>query len=64
MEPLLEVDQVFRQIGEFGPAQWRLFILLSLPTGWMALTVLAPNFIATDPGWNCSAPAMADTLGI
>ena len=50
----MEVDEVFERIGEFGPAQVKLFFVLTLPGMWMALHGLVPNFIGTDPGWNCS----------
>ena len=57
----MEVDHVLSEIGEFGPVQIKLFFLLGLPATWMALHVLAPNFIATDPGWTCSVP---DSTGL
>ena len=50
----MDVDEVFEHIGELGRAQVNLLVLLSLPVTWMAFHVLAPNFIATDPGWDCS----------
>ena len=52
----MEVDEVFQHIGELGPAQVRLFILLTLPSTWTAPHVMITNFIGTDPGWRCALP--------
>ena len=50
----MEIDQVFERIGELGPAQWKLLLLLALPVLWTAFHALITNFIGTDPGWSCS----------
>ena len=52
----MEIDEVFEQIGELGRTQVTILVLLSLPATWMAVHVLAPVFIASDPGWTCSFP--------
>ena len=45
---------MFRHIGELGPEQVKLLVLLSLPSTWDALHLLITNFIGTDPGWSCT----------
>jgi MFS family permease len=50
----MDVDEVFERIGELGPAQWKLLVLLALPAMWAAFHALVTNFIGTDPGWSCS----------
>ena len=50
----MDVDEVFERIGELGPAQWKLLVLLSLPVMWAAFHAFVTNFIGTDPGWSCS----------
>ena len=51
---VMEIEGVFGQIGELGPAQTRLFLLLSLPGPWIAFHTFITNFIGGDPGWTCS----------
>ena len=51
----LDVDEILEEIGPLGKFQIRTVIV----TGWMefcmALFVLAPTFLAGDPGWKCKS---------
>lgn len=50
----MEFDQVLRIIGEFGPYQKRLYILVNLAIIPAAFQMLMNIFIAREPQWNCS----------
>ena len=51
----MDIEELYaQQIGEFGPAQKKLFVILSLPSMWMGFHVLVTNFVGTDPGWTCT----------
>ena len=52
----MEVEEVFGQIGELGPAQTMLFVMLSLPGPWISFHTFITSFIDSDPGWTCSLP--------
>ena len=53
---------MFRHIGELGPEQVKLLVLLSLPTAWDALHMLITNIIGTDPGWSCTISKAVDAV--
>ncbi len=50
----MDVDEVWERIGEFGPAQKKIFFLVNLAQVYGALTVFAISFAGIDPGWSCS----------
>jgi hypothetical protein len=50
----MEIEGVFGQISELGPAQVKLFLLVSIPGPWIAFHTFITNFIGSDPGWTCS----------
>jgi hypothetical protein len=50
----MEFDHVLRIIGEFGPYQKRLYILVNLAIIPAAFQMLMNIFIAREPQWSCS----------
>lgn len=50
----MEFDHVLRIIGEFGPYQKRLYILVNLAIIPAAFQMLMNIFIAREPQWNCT----------
>ena len=57
----MEFDHVLRIIGEFGPYQKRLYILVNLAIIPAAFQMLMNIFIAREPRWNCSALNVSQT---
>ena len=51
---MMEFDNVLRIIGEFGPYQKRLYILVNLAIIPAAFQMLMNIFIAREPQWTCS----------
>jgi hypothetical protein len=51
---MMEFDHVLRIIGEFGPYQKRLYILVNLAIIPAAFQMLMNIFIAREPQWSCS----------
>lgn len=51
---IMEFDHVLRIIGEFGPYQKRLYILVNLAIIPAAFQMLMNVFIAREPQWSCS----------
>lgn len=49
----MDVDEALERIGEFGPAQKKIYFLVSLCQVYGALTVFAISFTGADPGWRC-----------
>lgn len=45
----VDIDAVFKEIGEFGPYQKRIFFLLCLPVIFVGAGNLAQVFIAASP---------------
>ena len=52
----MDIDEVLRRIGDLGPTQKQIFLLISLPHLWGALLILTLPYIGTNPGWKCTAP--------
>ena len=48
---------MLRRIGELGPIQLKLFVLIGLAHIWSGLCVLSLTYVGTDPGWECKAVA-------
>ncbi|KAJ8315470.1 hypothetical protein KUTeg_007620 [Tegillarca granosa] len=44
----MHFDDLLKQVGEFGPYQKRVYILLVLPTIFTAFQVMSPIFIMGD----------------
>lgn len=50
----MDVDAVFEEIGEFGPAQKRIFYTANFLFHWfVAFQTLIIAFIGKDPDWSC-----------
>ncbi|XP_050718793.1 organic cation transporter protein-like isoform X1 [Eriocheir sinensis] len=52
----VDIDAVFKEIGEFGPYQKRIFFLLCLPVIFVGAGNLAQVFIAASPKYRCLVP--------
>ena len=51
---IMDVDEVWTHIGEFGPSQKLIFYCLCLAQVFASLQVFIFSFIGVDPGWKCS----------
>ena len=58
---MMEFDHVLRIIGEFGPYQRRLYILVNLAIIPAAFQMLMNIFVARSPQWNCSGLNSTET---
>lgn len=58
---MMEFDHVLRIIGEFGPYQKRLYILVNLAIIPAAFQMLMNVFVARSPQWNCSGLNSTET---
>ena len=47
------MDEIFSQIGEFGPAQKKAYFFICLVDAYASLHILTLSFIATNPEWQC-----------
>ena len=54
----MDVDNVLSHIGDFGPAQKKIYFLISLTHLYLGFHTLILSFIGTDPGWRCEGAAM------
>ncbi|KAG0725417.1 Organic cation transporter protein [Chionoecetes opilio] len=52
----VDIDAVFKEIGEFGPYQKRIYFLLCLPILFVGAGNLAQVFIAAVPKYRCVVP--------
>lgn len=50
----MDVDEILQRVGEFGPSQWKIHLLLCLSVTFTAITTLNLAFIGSDPGWTCA----------
>ena len=49
----MDVDEVLERIGEFGPAQRKIFFVIGLTQLYMTISTFAMSFVGIDPGWEC-----------
>jgi len=54
--PPLEYDEVLDHIGQFGRAQWNIFLLLSLVSATSGLAVVVFAFTGLTPNYRCRVP--------
>ena len=57
----MEFDHVLRIIGEFGPHQRRLYVLLNLSLIPAAFQLLLQVFVGAEPRWTCSGSSTNET---
>ena len=51
---MMDVDEVFNEIGAFGFAQKKIYYLMNAVHIFMGFHVLCLSFIGADPGWTCA----------
>ncbi len=51
---IMEIDEVFNKIGEFGRSQKKIFFLMNIANVLAAFHVLIFTFIAEEPVWVCA----------
>ncbi len=54
------IDEVWEEIGEFGPSQRKIIILLHLCSLYSALAIFSVSFTGTEPSWSCYSYNIAD----
>ncbi|KAK3766832.1 hypothetical protein RRG08_051976 [Elysia crispata] len=61
----MRYDDILEEVGQIGPYQRRVFILLCVPLAIVAATIMSTVFILTEPVFRCAVPDLdSDTYTI
>jgi len=57
-----DVDDVLREVGQFGRYQWNLYLYFNIQQTLSMMIALSVVFIGAEPSWGCSVANTGTTL--